>query len=164
MSAPVNMLRVCEQSDSPCLLQLRVQSWQCQCLSDLILCEVTVNQILKKWKILNLSGLSPNVNSLDIDKHSCSKLDQKTCVILRNYGFTSLAFPTWYMYSVNPFGNSTLSCDARSIALSPECPWIARRYRNWLEEFGFTQYWNLFDDVTVVDCSVASSKNWLIMS
>ena len=48
------------------------------------------------------------------------------------------------MYSVNPSGNSTLSCNAGSTALSPECPWIARRYRNWLEEFEFTQYWNLF--------------------
>ena len=37
-----------------------------------MLCEVTVNQIhffLKK--ILDLSELSPNVNSLDIDKNSC---------------------------------------------------------------------------------------------
>ena len=31
-------------------------------------CEVTVNQIHKKKKILDLSELSPNVNSLDIDK------------------------------------------------------------------------------------------------
>ena len=45
------------------------------------------------------------------------------------------------MYSVNPFGDSTLSCNVGSIALSPECLWIVRRYRNWLEEFGFTQYW-----------------------
>ena len=29
------------------------------------------------------------------------------------------------MYSVNPFGNSTLSCNVGSTALSPECPWIA---------------------------------------
>ena len=38
-----------------------------------MLCEVTVNQILKKKfeKILDLSELSPNVNSLDIDKNSC---------------------------------------------------------------------------------------------
>ena len=48
------------------------------------------------------------------------------------------------MYSVNPFGNSTLSCNAVSRTLFPECPWIARRYRNWLEEFGFKQNWNLF--------------------
>ena len=44
--------------------------------------------------------------------------------------FDSFAFPTWRMYSVNPFGNSTLSCNAGSIARSPECPWIARRYKN----------------------------------
>ena len=50
LAAPVNMLRVCAQSDSPCLLQLRVQSLQCQCLSDLVLCEVTVNQIHKHLK------------------------------------------------------------------------------------------------------------------
>ena len=48
------------------------------------------------------------------------------------------------MYSVNPFGNSTLSCNAGSIALPPEYPWIARRYRNWLEKYEFKQYWNLF--------------------
>ena len=42
----------------------------------------------------------------------------------------SFAFPTWWMYSVNPFGNSTLSCNARSIALSRECPCIARKYKN----------------------------------
>ena len=36
--------------------------------------------------------------------------------------FTSLAFPTWQMYSVNPCGNSTLSCNAGSTALFPECP------------------------------------------
>ena len=48
------------------------------------------------------------------------------------------------MYSVNPFGDSALSCNARSTALSPECPSIALKYRKCLEEFGFTQYWNLF--------------------
>ena len=48
------------------------------------------------------------------------------------------------MHSVNPFGNSTLSCNVGSIAFSPECPWIALRYKKWLEEFGFKQYWNLF--------------------
>ena len=31
-------------------------------------CEVTVNQIHKNFKILDLSELSPNVNSIDIDK------------------------------------------------------------------------------------------------
>ena len=37
-----------------------------------MLCEVTVNQIHKNFlKILDLSELSPNVNSLDIDKNSC---------------------------------------------------------------------------------------------
>ena len=35
-----------------------------------MLCEVTVNQIHKILKILDLSELSPNVNSLDIDKNS----------------------------------------------------------------------------------------------
>ena len=58
--------------------------------------------------------------------------------------FNSFAFPTWYMYSVNPFGNSTLSCNAGSIALSPECPWIAPKYEMCLEELGFKQHWNLF--------------------
>ena len=48
--------------------------------------------------------------------------------------FNSLAFPTRKMYSVNPFGNGTLSCNVGSIAFSPECPWISRRYRHWLEE------------------------------
>ena len=28
------------------------------------------------------------------------------------------------MYSVNPSGNSTLSCNSGSISLPPECPWI----------------------------------------
>ena len=46
--------------------------------------------------------------------------------------FNSPAFPTWKMYSVNPFGNRTLSCNAGSITLSPECPGIAQRYRNWI--------------------------------
>ena len=37
-----------------------------------MLCEVKVNQILKIFfKILDLSELSPNVNSLDIDENSC---------------------------------------------------------------------------------------------
>ena len=37
-----------------------------------MLCEVTVNQIQIFFiKILDLSELSPNVNSLDIDKNSC---------------------------------------------------------------------------------------------
>ena len=37
-----------------------------------MLCMVTVNQIHKFFeKILDLSELSPNVNSLDIDKNSC---------------------------------------------------------------------------------------------
>ena len=36
--------------------------------------------------------------------------------------FTSLAFPTWLLYSVNIFGNSTLSCNAGLKALSPEFP------------------------------------------
>ena len=78
MSATVNTLRVCEQSDSLCLLQLCVQSWQRQCLSDLILCEVTVNQSHKtNLKILDSSELSPNVNSLDINKNSCRNFDPK---------------------------------------------------------------------------------------
>ena len=37
-----------------------------------MLCEVTVNQIHQRVKkILDLSELSPNVNSLDIDKNAC---------------------------------------------------------------------------------------------
>ena len=37
-----------------------------------MLCEVMVSQIQKKKeKILDLSELSPNVYSLDIDKNSC---------------------------------------------------------------------------------------------
>ena len=37
-----------------------------------MLCEVKVNQIhIIFFKILDLSELSPNVNSLDIDKNSC---------------------------------------------------------------------------------------------
>ena len=39
---------VSEQSDSPCPLQMCTQSGQRQCLSDLILCEVTVSQIHEK--------------------------------------------------------------------------------------------------------------------
>ena len=35
---------------------------------------------------------------------------------------TSLTFPMWQMYSVSPFGNSTLSCSSGSTALSQECP------------------------------------------
>ena len=58
--------------------------------------------------------------------------------------FNSLAFPSWLMYSVNPFGNNTLSCNSGSTAFSPECPWTARKYKNWLEKFGFMQHWNLF--------------------
>ena len=45
------------------------------------------------------------------------------------------------MYSVNLSGNSTLSCNSGSLSLSPECPWIARKYRKCLEEL---EYWNLF--------------------
>ena len=36
-----------------------------------MLCEVTVNEIHKNFKKLDLSELSQNVNSLDIDKNSC---------------------------------------------------------------------------------------------
>ena len=36
--------------------------------------------------------------------------------------FNSLAFPTRKMFSVNPLGNSTLSCNSGSTAFSPECP------------------------------------------
>ena len=36
--------------------------------------------------------------------------------------FISFTFATWWMYSVNPLGNSTLSCNSGSIALSPERP------------------------------------------
>ena len=39
-----------KQSDLPCLLHLCVQSWQCHCLSDLMLCEVTVNQIHQNFQ------------------------------------------------------------------------------------------------------------------
>ena len=48
------------------------------------------------------------------------------------------------MYSTNPSGNNTLSCNAASTKLPLECPWIARTHRNCLEEFGIKQYWNLF--------------------
>ena len=48
------------------------------------------------------------------------------------------------MYSVKSSGNNTLSCNAGSTRSPPECPWVARKYRNCLEEFGFKQYWNLF--------------------
>ena len=48
------------------------------------------------------------------------------------------------MYSVNPFGDSTLSFSLKSIATPPECPWIALKYEMCLEELGLKQYWNLF--------------------
>ena len=44
----INAFCVCEQSDSPCPLQMCTQSGQRQCLSDLILCEVMVSQIQEK--------------------------------------------------------------------------------------------------------------------
>ena len=56
----------------------------------------------------------------------------------------SLALPMWLMYSVKSSGNSTLSCNAESTRLPPECPWIALNYRKCLEELEFNQYWNLF--------------------
>ena len=90
------------------------------------------------------------------------------------------------MYSANPSGNSTLSCNAGSIILLPECPWVARKYRNRRREFEFKQYWNpfllsstwypffyrptrsivelllpaLFNGIIGMD----SSRDWLIMS
>ena len=94
MFAPANLLRVSEQSDSLCLLQLWVESWQCQCLSDLMLREVTVNEFLY-LKILELSELSPNVNSLDIGKKLLLKTWlKKTCVILRTlpWGLDTLSW------------------------------------------------------------------------
>ena len=51
-----------------------------------------------------------------------------------------LTFPTWWMYSVNSFGNSTLSCNSGSIAIPPECLWIDLQYRICLEELGFKQH------------------------
>ena len=42
------------------------QSEQSQCLSDLVLCEVTVSELEKKSEMVNSSELSPNVNSLDL--------------------------------------------------------------------------------------------------
>ena len=48
------------------------------------------------------------------------------------------------MYSVNPCGDTRLSCNSGSRVLPPECPWTALRFRKWLEEFGFKQPWNLF--------------------
>ena len=47
--------------------------------------------------------------------------------------FNSFAFPTWKMYSVNPFGNSTLSRNAGSTAIPRECPWIALKYEMSLD-------------------------------
>ena len=51
-----------------------------------------------------------------------------------------LTFPTWWMYSVNSFGNSTLSCNSGSIAIPPECLWIDLQYRICMEELGLKQY------------------------
>ena len=56
----------------------------------------------------------------------------------------SLIFPTWQMYSVKSSCNSTLSCNAGSTRLPPECPWIARKYRKCLEELGFKWHRNHF--------------------
>ena len=53
---------------------------------------------------------------------------------------TSLTFLAWSMFSVNPFGNNTLSCSSGSMAISPECLWIALKYEMCLEELGFKQY------------------------
>ena len=36
------------------------------------------------------------------------------------------------MYSVKSSGNNTLSCNAGSTRSPPECPWVARKYRNCL--------------------------------
>ena len=41
------------------------------------------------------------------------------------------------MYSVKSSGIGTLSCNAGSTRLPPECPWIALKYRKCLEELGF---------------------------
>ena len=38
----------------------------------------------------------------------------------------------------------TLSWDVGQVAFSPECPWFARRYKKWLKDFKFKQYWNVF--------------------
>ena len=77
---------------------------------------------------------------------------------------------------VNSFGSITLSCNAGSIALSPDFSWIARRYKNWLEDSWYPIFkWPLrstielhplalFDDVIVLDCSVNLSMDCLIMS
>ena len=48
------------------------------------------------------------------------------------------------MYSVNRFGISFCLATQETMLFSTESPSIARKYRNWLEEFGFKQYWNLF--------------------
>ena len=52
--------------------------------------------------------------------------------------------PDVQMYSVDPFGNSTLSCNSGSKTIPPKSPWIALKYRMCLEELGFKQYWHLF--------------------
>ena len=48
------------------------------------------------------------------------------------------------MFSVKSSGNSTLFGNAGSTRVSPECPWVARKYRKCSDELGFKQYWNLF--------------------
>ena len=58
--------------------------------------------------------------------------------------YIPLTFLMWLMYSMQSSGDSTLSCNAGSTRVSPECPWVALKYRQYLEEWGFRQCWNFF--------------------
>ena len=48
------------------------------------------------------------------------------------------------MYSAKSSGNNTLSCNVGSTRFPPECPWIALKHRNCLQELRFKQQRNLF--------------------